>query len=138
MGRFLKKFYDGESVAANDIGAINYLARLRCMDLWGLGTRDVMLHKRSNTYCTAVIRDIATARGVRAAVVYTRWFRGKMALPEEWTEVGTWQIKNNVICAESTVTFMATCPSEVPTLRRSLRAFSAELPAEVIWKELLP
>ena len=41
MARFLKTYYEGSSVAANDVGAINYMADLRCVDLVGLCNRDV-------------------------------------------------------------------------------------------------
>ncbi len=40
MAIFLQQFYQGQVVAANDIGAIDYLADFRLVDLAGLGTRE--------------------------------------------------------------------------------------------------
>ena len=37
MALFLRQFYQGQVVAANDIGAIDYLADFRLVDLAGLG-----------------------------------------------------------------------------------------------------
>ena len=34
MGLFLETFYSSEKVAANDIGAIHFLADIQCLDLW--------------------------------------------------------------------------------------------------------
>lgn len=41
IARFLSRFEQGASVAANDVGAINYYANIDCLDLVGLGDRDV-------------------------------------------------------------------------------------------------
>lgn len=136
MGRFLRGFYDGEPVAANDVGAINYLTRIRCLDLQGLGSKDVLAHKRNGTYSTDVIRELAEVREVRIAIVYTEWFTGEYALPPEWAPVGTWTIPRNVVCARSTVTFLATQQSEVAPLQERLRLFAPRLPEGVVWREL--
>lgn len=136
-GRFISKFYDREAVAANDIGAINYLASPRCIDLWGLGTYETMRQMIAGTYSTEAIRTLARECDVRIAVVYTSWFQGETALPREWTEVGTLTISNNVICGDETVTFLAVDPSEIDPLRKNLKSFVPELPEGVIWKETL-
>lgn len=135
MGRFLHRYYDGEPVGANDIGAINYFARLQCLDLMGLGSREVFEHRRDGTFSTAIIRELVRARGVSVVVAYESWFKGTISLPEEWTVVGTWTISHNVICGDSTVSFLATEPSEVDSLLAHLRSFAPELPEGVIWKE---
>src|SRR6185436_5620763 len=59
MGRFLARFYPGQGVAANDIGAICFLADLRVLDLWGLASRDVAEAKLTGTYSTARIGELA-------------------------------------------------------------------------------
>ena len=130
MGLFLHRFYDGQPVAANDMGAINYLARLRILDLAGLGSRDVSRHIRNRSYNTAVLRELARERGTRIAVVYM-----SRLLPEEWTVVGTWTISNNIVCGGPTVSFLAVEPLEIQNLREHLRSFSSELPPGVVWKE---
>jgi hypothetical protein len=137
MGRFIARFYDGEAVAANDIGAVDFLARPRIVDLYGLASEDVLKHQLAGTLTTDVISDLAREHGVRIAVVYPTWFVGPMSLPGGWTAVGTWTIPNNVVCAEDTVTFFATDEKEAATLAANLRAFAPDLPRGVIWKDLL-
>jgi len=137
MGTFLHKYYDGKSIAANDVGAINFFARLECLDLWGLGSQEIALLKRQGNYSTAAIREISQARSVRVAVVYKSWFKDKISLPKEWVVVGTWTIQNNIVCGHETVYFIAVMPSEAHSLLANLKSFSAELPSEVIWEELV-
>ena len=108
----------------------NLLARLRVLDLKGLGSREVSRHRRNGSYSTAVIRELARERGIRIAVVYT-----SRLLPEEWTLVGTWTISNNIVCGGTTVSFLAAESSEIHNLLEHLRSFSSELPRGVVWKE---
>lgn len=68
MGLFLKKYYPGESIAANDIGAINYLADIKCLDLWGLSSMEVAKAKRQGNFDTQFIQHIVRKNKVRIAV----------------------------------------------------------------------
>lgn len=138
MGRFLHRYYEGQPVAANDVGAVNYLARIRCLDLWGLGSREILRHKIDGSYTTTVIRDQVREHGVHVVVVYTSWFQGKSSLPDEWVLAGTWTIPNNVVCGSDTVSFFAIEPSDAGRLLAQLRLFSAELPKGVVWNERAP
>jgi len=130
MGRFLRAHYQGASVAANDIGAINYLAELRCLDLWGLGTREVARAKRSDSYTTATIATLARERGTRIAIVYAGWFT-EPALPAAWIPAGRWTIPHNIVCGGETIEFLATDESELPHLVEALQAFADSLPPAV-------
>jgi len=131
MGRFLHRFYEGQAVAANDIGAIDWLARLRCLDLRGLACREVLDRRIAGTYGTEDIRRIARARGVRIVVAYPAWFHGRTAFPREWIPVGTWRIPDNVVCYSDTVAFLGTSPGEAVRLAENLRAFARDLPPRV-------
>lgn len=71
------RFYDGEVVAANDIGAIDYLARPRIVDLCGLASNDLPRQRLAGTYTTEVIRELAREHSVRVVVVYADWFTGR-------------------------------------------------------------
>jgi len=132
MGLFLKNFYPNKSIAANDIGAINYLADVHCLDLMGLANREVAQLKRAGAYDTQPISNLAQQRGVEVAIVYDRWFEGPTGLPSQWVKVGEWTIPHNVVCAEETVAFYAVAPSEADHLIENLRAFSPRLPSDVV------
>jgi hypothetical protein len=131
MARFLRDYYQGSAIAANDIGAINYLAELECLDLWGLATTEVARAKRAGRYNTQRIRELAEAKHARIAIVYDSWLDEYGGAPPEWVPVGRWRIPNNVVCRDDTVTFYAVQPSETEYLIESLREFGPRLPAGV-------
>ena len=129
MGLFLHRFYEGQSVAANDIGAITYLADLQLLDLAGLASREVAFLQRSRQLNAAQVKSLTEARGTIIAIVYEGWFEG---IRDNWTKAGEWRIENNVICASDTVSFWAVEPSRESVLLESLRTFAPELPREVL------
>jgi len=131
MGRFLARFYPEESVAANDIGAIDWLADLRMLDLWGLASRDVAQAKLTGRYTTAGIAELARARGVRVAVIYERWLDAAGGVPPDWVRAGRWRVARNVVLGDRTVAFYAVDPAEAVPLADHLRAFTPELPPGV-------
>jgi len=132
MGLFVKRFYQGRCVALNDIGAVNFLADIRCLDLWGLANLEVADAKNTGTYDTAKMRQIAKAADARIAILYPKWFKRFGGPPPEWAEAGQWRIQNNVICGASTVSFLAVDPSEEEALISNLCAFSSQLPQTVL------
>jgi hypothetical protein len=128
MGQFVRAYYDGEAVAANDIGAINYFPDIMNVDLYGLGTLDVARAKLENRYTTDEIRRITQAYGVRIAVVYTFWFEPYGGLPPEWILVGQWAAPNNVILGSHVVDFYAVNEAEAEMLAANLADFAPRVP----------
>ena len=136
MGLFFREFYNTAPVAANDVGAINYLSSIRCLDLWGQGTHSVARAKIHGHYSTSFIKSIAHEHGTRVAVLYRHWFKGGMSLPVEWIPVGEWTIRDNVVCGGDTVTFFAVGANEARQVSENLRSFSNRLPKDVGWRDL--
>jgi len=133
MGVFIKQYYQGSTVALNDVGAVNFLADIHCLDLWGLADRGITLAKRTHTFRSWVIADLSRQTGARIAIVYAPWFAGEVGgLPSDWVRVGRWTIPNNVVLGGDTVSIYAVDPSEVPHLTQCLRDFSRRLPRDVI------
>lgn len=134
MARFLGQFYSGKAVAANDVGAINFLADIRCLDLTGLASVEVSRMRRQGRYDTEEIDELTKARDARVAILYDHWFtrEGAGGLPREWTKVGRWIIRDNVVCAGDTVSFYAVSVEEAPMLRENLHDFAPDLPKDVI------
>jgi hypothetical protein len=129
MGLFVKQYYDGKAIAANDIGAISYLSDARVLDLFGLGSMDVAEAKRSGELDEDTISKLTRDHDVEIAMIYSHWFEGK--IPAEWIEVGRWRITDNVVCAADTVSFYAPSTAQLRDSIRNLRLFSAVLPATV-------
>lgn len=135
MARFLNTYYPGAAVAANDIGAINYFADIRCLDLIGLGSLDVAEESRDGRFVTADIDRVAQNHGVTIAILYDKWFPpgSHVAPPDHWETIGYWTIPDNVVAAAPTVTFYATSPDEAEQMRANLDAFRAQLPERVVY-----
>lgn len=133
MALFLHRYYDGSTVAANDIGAINYFNDLRCLDMIGLADRDVFRLKRRHAYTSEALAELARRAGVRVAVLYNPWFDGKAGpkVPASWRAAGDWRVKDNGFLGGDTVTFYAVEAGEYDRLVRSLREFGPDLPASV-------
>ena len=130
MGLFVRRYYQNSTVALNDIGAVNYLADIHCLDLMGLANTEVAAARRKHTYQVRDVDRISKESGSRIAIVYDSWFVGKM--PPEWIRVGRWTIPENVIAGDDIVSFYALNSSEAEHLRNSLIEFFPQLPAEVI------
>jgi hypothetical protein len=126
MGLFLDKYYRGTVVAANDIGAISFLADTRLLDLIGLASRQLARLELHNHYSEEQAIGFVKQEGVRIAVVYRDWFSSP-----DWVEVGQWRIKDNVACARDNVSIYAVDSSATAELVRNLRAFASDLPADV-------
>jgi hypothetical protein len=127
MADFLRQFYQGQVVAANDIGAIDFLADIRLVDLAGLGTRETARLKLKHIYGAPQIAAVAEQYQVQIALVYDSWFK----IPPDWIKAGEWQIPDNVICGDSTVSFYAVNPSAALDLIERLQTFESQLPKDV-------
>jgi hypothetical protein len=131
MALFLDRFYSGRSIAANDIGEITYLANIKLVDLYGLGTVEVARWKLAGNYTTAQIDALTRERGVDIAIVYDAWFTQYGGLPSSWHKVGEWAVQDSVILGGSEVSFYALRPAENIPLTRDLKAFASRLPPDV-------
>jgi hypothetical protein len=145
MGLFVREFYQGGTVVLNDIGAVNFLADVRSVDLVGLGSNDIMRlgarHARSyggrlvpGRLTLEEIRDFS--RGADLAILYDNWFPD--GLPPGWVKVGEWEIGNNVACNAPVVSFFAPGGAQVGELLGNLVRFSERLPRTVVQRYLQP
>ena len=136
MGRFLRKYYQGRTIAANDIGAINFLADIRCLDLWGLANPDVARLRATRQYKTGSILTLARAWRVDVAMVYDSWFKQYGGLPPQWIRVAKWKVRRHYKLGRNTVSIYATDAHGAAKLRTKLREFEAHLPdsVEVIYE----
>ena len=132
MGLFLKEFYNNETIAANDVGLINYIADIKCVDLAGLGTKEVLKSRLSDYFNTERIYDICSVNKVKVAILYESWYDIFGGLPGSWVKAGTWKIRNNYICGEDNVSFYAVESNEANNLFNHLKLFSVQLPPTII------
>jgi hypothetical protein len=132
MALFIKRYYQGSTIAVNDIGAVNFLADVHCLDLWGLGTYEVTKLMHHQKYHTRDILRLSREAGVKVAMVYDTWYAGDIGgLPRDWVWVGQWALHDNVVAGGDTVSIYAVDESETAPLIQKLQDFSPLLPKEV-------
>jgi hypothetical protein len=135
MGLFLRQFYPGASIAANDIGAVSYLGEPHLEDLWGLGSLDVARSRVRGGLTPQQIDQLTRSKGTKIAILYAPLFNdgrvGSGGLPAQWILVGCWRVHDKYVCAEDTVSFYAVDSSEERALIAHLRQFAPQLPPEV-------
>ncbi|WP_299029373.1 hypothetical protein [uncultured Thermanaerothrix sp.] len=129
IARFVGRFYPQGTVALNDIGAVAYFTNAHIIDLVGLATRDIAQARLGGTLDAPTIDWITRQAGADLAIVYDAWFPGQ--LPSHWYKVGEWEIPDNLVCGDATVSFYALREQDIPTLRAHLRAFAPQLPPQV-------
>jgi hypothetical protein len=129
MGLFLRRFYPGAAVAANDIGAISHLADVRLLDLYGLASMDVARARRAGTLDRGTLARLTAAHGTEVIVAYRSWFA--RSLPPRWQEAGSWRAPEKVVVAERVVTFYAVDDPGRERLAENLRAFAGAMPKDV-------
>ena len=132
MGLFLDEYYKGEHVIVNDIGATNFLADIKCLDILGLCNKDIGDLILKERYTKENIVKWAYENNARIAIIYDDLLRPIEGVPQKWIKVGEWTILNNVICAFNTVSFYAINIKDVPDFIRNIRKFSTQLPEGVI------
>jgi hypothetical protein len=129
MGFFLQKYYSGQTVAANDVGAISYYGNIHTLDLWGLGNNEVMKARKNKTWGSGYLQKLVQDNNTRVAVIYDSWFDS--SLTTAWKKVATWEISNNFSCGDSKVSFYAVDSAQANTLMNNLKTFNAQLPNTV-------
>jgi hypothetical protein len=108
------------------------MTRVRLLDLNGLGSIEVARMRLAGHYGTAEIRRLAAEQGVAVAVGYDEWYAKMGGVPPEWVRVGEWRILQNEVCEDDRVTWFATDPAAAQALAANLKAFSSELPRDVV------
>lgn len=138
MAIFLSDYYPGESIAANDIGLINFRNNIHCLDLTGLASSEIFSAKRSGSYSTQFLDQITSRRHVKIAVIYDSWFSahrttplGGPAIPASWIRVERWKVPEQEQLGADTVSFYALTPESSRPLKEHLKEFDRTLPAAI-------
>lgn len=131
VARFLRQNYSGTTVAANDVGTVDYQGGVRTLDLFGLTSLPVARMKLDGTFSSAAMAELAEKAHVRVAVVYENWFVQYGGIPAAWIKVAEWSVPYSLVCGATRISFFAVNPAEQGRLRESLTAFRKEMPSWV-------
>ena len=128
MGLFVERFFDGEAVIVNDIGAVAFLSEPRVLDLVGLGSIKVARARLDKTCTVEFIADMARQERAQVAILYPNWFPD---LPPDWVEVARWWTPGCIACGGEVVAFYALDREGAYRLIDGLVQFESELPSGV-------
>ena len=131
MAQFVKSNFEGSSIALNDIGAVNYYADVRSVDLWGLANKSAAQMRLDGKTSPAAIQDIVKKEGVEIAIVYRSWFEPAGGLPAEWQLLERWRVRDVVVLGGDVVDFYAVEPGQAARLKQALDAYTDSLPDRV-------
>lgn len=134
MAKFVRENLNEDTIALNDIGAVCYFTNIKCVDLVGLGTLEVLQAKKSEKFNTSFIEKFANENNVTMAIIYDYWFTGNISPPTSWIKIGEWQIFNNVVCGSEVVSFYVVDKSRLNELKSKFAAFSNNLVKGVLVK----
>ncbi len=126
MGLFLQKYYPSETIVANDIGAINYLADVYCLDLMGLGSLEPLQARALGRWNEHFIQNWANNRRADIAIIYDSWWND--LIPRQWILIGQWLTDQKVTVADTTVSFYAITPDQADKLWQCLNEYRSQLP----------
>jgi hypothetical protein len=129
MGLFMKRYYAGQTVAANDIGAISYMADLNTVDLWGLGDNEVTIARKGGYWNAKFLQQLVEKKQAGIAVIYDSWFWEE--LRNNWVKIGTWEVSYSFMLGDTKVTFYAIDPNQAAALKKNLAEFSNTLPKDI-------
>jgi hypothetical protein len=129
MGSFIKKYYDTDTIAVNDIGAVSFFNHSKIIDLWGLANMQVAKAKKDNQATPVFLNSVAKDNHVDFAIVYDSWFDS--SLLKQWKKVAEWTIENNVICGDATVSFYSVKQNSDSLLKKNLETYQHQLPTDV-------
>ena len=129
MGKFLQKYYPDEPIAANDIGAVSYFTKGIVVDLWGLGSNEIARRRKEGLWAPVFLDSFSKENNVKLAVIYDSWFNN--GLQPYWKKIATWQVPDNVVLGDDTVSFYAVDSTGSEEIRRNLVDFEKQLPVAV-------
>ncbi|WP_424355028.1 hypothetical protein [Methanobacterium sp. MBAC-LM] len=133
MGLFIQKYYKGDAVSLNDVGAVNYVTDIKSVDLLGLSGLNVSKAILNENYTIKDIDNITHQNHVKVIIVYEDLYRKYLTggIPSDWIKVGQWRITNRITCFMDTVSFYAIDPQDAENLTKNLKEFSSQLPPDV-------
>jgi hypothetical protein len=132
MARFTRAHYAGDAVCYNDIGAASWYGGVRVIDLVGLASPEISALRQQDAFTNAFLEALVRREHAELAIVYDSWFKDDMQLPAHWQRAGKWRVPGNFICGDWEVSFYSTRDAYHPRLLRALRAFSSQLPDDVM------
>jgi hypothetical protein len=139
MAHLVRSNFAQATIAANDIGAIEYFSDARCIDLVGLANDEVFRARRTGSYTTEFLRQETEGQQAKIAMVYDSWFMpgtrnalGPSSIPASWVRVARWSTPETLQLGARTVSFYAIDAGSAEEVRDALDRYAVQLPRSVV------
>jgi len=136
MHRFAVEHWQ-ERIAVNDLGWVAWRNPQRVLDLWGLGSPDVLKVRQAarrnpdKDQWEDWMGGVMTAHATEVAMIYEKWFPER---PRDWILVGELHLSGAKHTPhQPVVAFYAVSPQAADRLRSALPAWVDRLPSGVRW-----
>jgi len=124
MAQFLSRYYDAKTVMANDIGHVTWLHSGGLVDMWALGSFDVLAAQRNGYYNATFMTALAAQRHVAAVAEYSPSF--DFLVPHGFAKVATWHLRDAGDPRWQAIVFWAPA-ADAPAMRSHMREFIATM-----------
>jgi hypothetical protein len=136
IGKFVDKYYRGGSILLNDIGAVNFLTNIKCLDILGLSSKKPAELFINHRMSVDEINRLSKLAKNKIAIVNDDLLRLFGGVPKNWILISQWKLKKSVISPLDTVSFYACNKEESLKLSKSMREFSKSLPKTLYFRLL--
>jgi hypothetical protein len=131
--RFLNAYYPGQVVGLNDIGAPDFYADVRSIDMLGLASSEVAHLRRTGAFSRKTMTELAQRFDMRIAVLYPGLFADQ--IPASWIPVTSFVVADlpgKVQLGERRIILYAANESEAAILAGHVAQFRSQLPSGVL------
>jgi hypothetical protein len=121
MAVFLSRYYQGHTVMVNDIGHVTWLHQGGLVDMWALGSFEVLEAQRNGYYNAAFMTRVAREHKVAAVAEYSPSF--DFLVPNGFIRVATWRIIHSGDARWQAIVFWAPDQHSAAVMREHMRDF---------------
>lgn len=125
MASFLARFYQGRAVMVNDIGHVTWLHQGGLVDMWALGSFEVLRAQRDGYYNASYMTALAHEHNVAAVAEYSPSF--DFLVPHGFVRVATWKIIDAPDPRWQAIVFWAPEQAAAQVMRAQMREFMPAL-----------
>lgn len=125
---FISDYAKAKKIAINDLGMVSFYTTAEIYDLEGLGTHEVALMKKNNTFSPEAIVEKISNNGTDWMIIYDEWYNDGNYIPSKCSIIGQTRIDMNLICGSDLVSFYY-CGENISGAINLFDEFGADLEA---------
>jgi hypothetical protein len=133
MALFLSRYYNGKTVMVNDIGHVTWLHSGGLVDMWALGSFDVLEAQRNGCYNATFMTRLAAERHVAAVAEYSPSF--DFLVPHGFVRVASWHLRDAGDARWQAIVFWAPA-ADAAAMRSDMREFIGTMPQDRVTAQI--